>query len=103
VQADLQLTELFKPQKVTARLVTGGDAAKARFRASNELCPTLANAGVDKKLSSALRNWQRSPQCYFFLFGEDPVPGCIVENDETAPAGLAFACFGFFFSRLLLC
>jgi hypothetical protein len=42
-------------------------------------------------------------RCYF-LAVEEGVTGfaCITENCDTAPAGFAFVCFGFFFSRLLL-
>ena len=42
---------------------------------------------------------------YGFLGVEEAVAGfgCRTENCDTAPVGFAFDCFGFFFSRLLLC
>jgi hypothetical protein len=42
---------------------------------------------------------------YCFLPVEEAVAGfgCRAENCDVAPAGFAFVCFGFFFSRLLLC
>jgi len=41
---------------------------------------------------------------YCFLPDEEEVTGfgCRTENCDRLPAGFAFACFGFFFSRLLL-
>lgn len=40
----------------------------------------------------------------YFLAAEEAVVGFgwLTENCDTAPAGFAFDCFGFFFSRLLL-
>ena len=57
IRAERRLGELIKRQKETVGLADGGDATKARFQTSTELKPTLAEAGISKKLS-ALRSWQ---------------------------------------------
>jgi hypothetical protein len=43
-------------------------------------------------------------QRYCFFAVEEAVGGfgCMTENCDRLPVGFAFACFGFFFSRLLL-
>jgi len=40
---------------------------------------------------------------YFFAAEALTGFGCMTENCDTPAAGFAFCCFGFFFSRLLLC
>ena len=40
---------------------------------------------------------------FFALLGGVLKSVLAAANDEAAPAGFAFSCFGFFFSRLLLC
>lgn len=53
IKAERRLGELIQGQKETVGLANGGDAQRTRFQKSTELNrPTLADVGIDKKLSS---------------------------------------------------
>ena len=54
-----------RAQKETVGLATGGDAMKARFRPGTEVRPTLAEAGIDKKLSSRAQKLAAVPEDQF--------------------------------------
>jgi hypothetical protein len=51
IRAERRLGRMLLEQKETVGFATGGDATKARFLKSTELKPTLADVGIDKKLS----------------------------------------------------
>lgn len=52
MRAERPLGEMIRAQKETVGLANGGDAMKARFQVGNEVPPTIADAGIDKKHSS---------------------------------------------------
>jgi hypothetical protein len=78
-------------------LLTAGFSHEAHYW---QVRPTVKRAAMpqSRKLNSGLRGR------YCFLAVEEVVMGfgCMTENCDTAPAGFAFTCLGFFFSRLLL-
>ena len=52
LRAERRLGEMLMAQKETVGLAHGGHTQRTRFRKGTESPPTLAEAGVDKKLSS---------------------------------------------------
>lgn len=65
VKAERKLGELLTEQKDTVGLATGGDAMKARFPNGTEVRPTLAEMGIDKKLSSRVQKIAALPEGEF--------------------------------------
>lgn len=61
-RAEARLGEIIKAQKETVGLATGGDAMKARYHPGTEVRPTLADAGIDKKLSSRAQKKAAVPE-----------------------------------------
>lgn len=51
-RAERRLGEMIQQQKETVGLASGGDAMRARYQKGTEVRPTLADIGIDKKLSS---------------------------------------------------
>jgi N6-adenosine-specific RNA methylase IME4 len=56
-RATRRLGEMIKAQKATIGLADGGDAQRTRFRKGTESPPTLAEIGIDKKLSSRAQKY----------------------------------------------
>ena len=52
MRAERRLGEMIRAQKETVGLATGGDAQRTRFHKGTESRLTLAEVGIDKKLSS---------------------------------------------------
>lgn len=65
MRAERRLGEIIKAQKETVGLATGGDAMRARFQPGTEVRPTLADAGIDKKLSSRAQKLAAVPEAEF--------------------------------------
>ena len=65
IRAERRLGEMIAKQKETVGLATGGDAMKARFQPGTEVRPTLAAAGIDKKLSSRAQKLAAVPEDKF--------------------------------------
>lgn len=65
LRAERRLGEMLAEQKATVGLASGGDAMKARFRPGTEVRPTLADAGIDKKLSSRAQKLANMPISQF--------------------------------------
>jgi hypothetical protein len=61
MRAERRLGELIAAQKATVGLADGGDAQRTRFRKGTESRPTLADAGIDKKLSSRAQRLAARP------------------------------------------
>lgn len=64
-RAERRLGELIAAQKETVGLANGGDAMRARFHPGTEVKPTLAEAGIDKKLSSRSQKIAAVPKSEF--------------------------------------
>ena len=107
-------------QKKNAPAAWRNPAAMAFFATPMRMEPTSVNSAIPLKrmlspsvpgtVEAAARLRKSSAigsaeMRYCFLPDEEtPVGfGCRAENCDVAPAGFAFVCFGFFFSRLLLC
>jgi hypothetical protein len=65
MRAERRLGECIRVQKETVGLATGGDAMRARFQSGTEVRPTLADAGIDKKLSSRAQKLAAVPEEQF--------------------------------------
>ena len=65
MRAERRLGEIIKLQKDTVGLATGGDAMKARFQRGTEVRPTLAEVGIDKKLSMRAQKLAAVPEGKF--------------------------------------
>jgi N6-adenosine-specific RNA methylase IME4 len=65
VRAERRLGELIGAQKRTIGLANGGDAQRTRFHKGTESRPTLAQAGIDKKLSSRAQRLAAVPESRF--------------------------------------
>ena len=67
LRAERRVGELMAAQRASEGLATGGDAMKARVRSGPEVMtrPTLAEAGIDKRLADRARKLAAMPEPQF--------------------------------------
>ena len=72
-----RLGEMIRAQKESVGLADGGDAQRTRFHKGTESRPTLADAGIDKKLSSRAQKLAAVPEEKFeSMLGEWRAAAC---------------------------
>jgi hypothetical protein len=84
-RAERRLGEMLIEQKETVGFANGGDAQRTRFHPGTESPPTLAEAGIDKKLSMTAQRLAKLPGSEFECIVAEDRERIIAFGREHAP------------------